>query len=144
MRKLIDKQSYIYILVVIFSSILFFSCKYDVRDLGAKPTASFTVTPIAGQTNKFLLTSTSQNAFRYNWDKATGTGYVQGKQIDTVYFPDRGDYLVRLFVFGHNGIDSAKQTVNVAADDPAAITPFKLLTGNSTRKWKLAPEPGAL
>ncbi len=145
MRKLIDKQSYLYILIVIFSSVLFFSCKYDVRDLGPKPTASFTVTPIAGQTNKYLLTSTSQNAFRYDWDKGiAGTGYLQGKQIDTVYFPDRGDYMVRLFVFGHSGIDSAKQVVTVAADDPAALTPFKLLTGNSTRKWKLAPEPGAL
>lgn len=120
------------------------SCKYDVRDLGPTPVASFTVTPIAGQFNKYLLTSTSQNGFRYDWDKADGRGYKIGKAIDTVYFPDRGDYTVRLFVFGHSGIDSSKQVINVANDDPAAITPFKLLTGNSTRKWKLAPEPGAL
>jgi len=119
------------------------SCEYDVRELESKPTASFTVTPISGQVNRYLLTSTSTNGFRYDWDKATGA-YVQGKQVDTVYFPDRGTYTVRLLVYGQNGMDSASQTINVANDDPAAITPFKLLTGNSSRKWKLAPEAGAL
>lgn len=120
------------------------SCKYDTRELGPKPVASFTVTPITGQTNRYLLTSTSQNAFRFDWDKANGSGYVQGKATDTVYFADAGNYRVRLFTFGHSGIDSASQTIAVAADDPAALTPAKILTGNSTKKWKLAPEAGAL
>ncbi|HEX5655104.1 MAG TPA: hypothetical protein VFX58_18640 [Chitinophagaceae bacterium] len=124
--------------------LLFVSCKYDERDLGPKPLASFTVTPVAGQTNKYLLTSTSQNAFRYDWDKANGSGYVKGKEVDTVYFPDRGTYTIKLFVFGHSGIDSAQQDINVVNDDPAALTPFKILTNNSSRKWKLAPEAGAL
>lgn len=144
MNKLVARQAIIYTLPLFLVSVLLFSCKYDNRDLGPKPVASFTVTPISGQMNKYLLTSTSQNAFRYDWDKANGAGYVQGTKIDTVYFPDRGTYTLGLFVFGHNGIDSSKQTITVAADDPAAITPFKLLTGNNSRKWKLAPEPGAL
>ena len=124
-------------------SIAAFSCKYDVKDLQAQPDAAFTVTPVAGQFNKYLLTSTSTNSFRYDWDKATGA-YVQGKQIDTVYFPDKGTYTLKLLAYGQSGMDSAIQTLNVAADDPAAITPYKLLTGNSSKKWKLAPEPGAL
>lgn len=143
MKKLIQYISYLYIPILLFIFLLP-SCKYDMRELGPKPVASFTVTPITGQTNKYLLTSTSQNGFRYDWDKANGAGYVQGKAVDTVYFPDRGDYTVKLFVFGHSGIDSASQVISVAADDPAAITPFKLLTNNSSRKWKLAPEAGAL
>jgi len=126
------------------ASALLHSCKYDVKELGPKPVASFTVTPVSGQTNKFLLTSTSQNAFRFDWDKADGKGYVAGKQVDTAYFPDKGTYTVKLFTYGQSGIDSAMQTVNVAADDPAAQTPLKMLTGNSTKKWKLAPEAGAL
>jgi PKD repeat protein len=129
--------------IAIFSIATLISCKYDIRDLSPKPTASFTVTPISGQVNKYLLMSSSTNAFRYDWDKATGA-FVPGKIVDTVYFPDKGVYTVKLLVFGHNGMDSASQTVNVATDDPAAITPFKLLTGNSSRKWKLAPEAGAL
>jgi len=143
MRKLI-KYSSSSIWIISLFILLFFSCKYDVKDLGPKPVASFTVTPIAGQVNKYLLTSTSTNAFRFDWDKASGAGYVKGNAIDTVYFPDRGDYTVKLLVFGQSGMDSASKVINVANDDPAALTPFKLLTNNSSRKWKLAPEAGAL
>lgn len=120
------------------------SCKYDVKDLGPKPDASFTIAPVAGQVNKYVLTSTSLNSFRYDWDKANGAGYVKGNSIDTVYFPDAGTYTIKLLAYGQSGMDSASQQLVVAADDPAALTPFKMLTGNSSRKWKLAPEPGAL
>lgn len=130
--------------VALISAVALASCEYDMRDLGPKPTASFTVTPISGQTNKYLLTSTSTNAFRYDWDKADTKGYVAGKQVDTVYFADKGTYNVKLFAYGQSGVDSAVQTITVSADDPAALTPLKLLTGNSTRTWKVAPEAGAL
>jgi PKD repeat protein len=128
---------------LVLSTMLITSCEYDVRDLEPKPVASFTVTPVAGAVNKYLLTSTSSNSFRYDWDKAEGK-FVQGKQIDTVYFPDKGAYTVKLLAYGHSGMDSSSQVINVANDDPAAITPFKLLTGNASKKWKLAPEAGAL
>lgn len=120
------------------------SCEYDKRELGPKPVASFTVTPIAGQVNKYLLTSTSSNAFRFDWDKADGSGFMRGKQVDTVYFPDKGTYNVKLLVFGESGIDSASQSVVVANDDPAALTPLKILTGNSSKTWILNPAAGAL
>jgi PKD repeat protein len=118
------------------------ACKYSVKDLGAKPAASFTVTPVSGQTNKYLLTSTSTNSFRYDWDKGTGAYVASRPSTDTVYFPDRGNYTVRLLVFGQSGVDSARQTINVPNDDPAAITPQKILTGNSTKTWIL-DQPGA-
>lgn len=129
--------------LLMLSAVLITSCKYDVKDLMAKPVASFTVTPLPGAVNKYLLTSTSANSYRYDWDKADGK-YTQGKQVDTVYFPDKGAYTVKLLAYGQSGMDSAKQVITVANDDPAAITPFKLLTGNSSKKWKLAPEAGAL
>lgn len=139
MKRLINCRS---CLVLLLSATLF-SCKYEVADLMPKPDASFTVTPVAGQVNKYLLSSTSTNSFRYDWDKGTGT-YAAGKQVDTVYFPDKGTYNVRLLAYGQSGMDTASQVVNVAADDPAALTPFKILTNNSSRTWKLAPEAGAL
>jgi PKD repeat protein len=129
--------------LLLVSAVLITACKYDVKDLMPKPTASFTVTPVAGAVNKYLLSSTATNSFRYDWDKAEGT-FKQGKQVDTVYFPDKGNYTVKLLVYGQSGMDSASQVINVANDDPAAITPFKLLTGNASKKWKLAPEQGAL
>jgi hypothetical protein len=137
-----SKTAKLLIPVIIITT--FISCKkYEVRSLMAKPDASFTVTPVAGQVNKYLLTSTSTNSFRYDWDKGTGV-FVQGKQIDTVYFSDKGTYTVKLLTYGQSGMDTASQVINVANDDPAAQTPLKLLTGNSSKKWKLAPEAGAL
>jgi hypothetical protein len=141
MKQTINR--YTGILIVAVSTMFFSACKYKVADLMPKPEASFTVTPVSGQVNKYLLTSTSTNSYRYDWDKATGT-YIRGNQVDTVYFPDKGAYTVKLLAYGQSGMSTASQVINVAIDDPAAITPFKILTGNSTKKWKLAPEAGAL
>jgi PKD repeat protein len=129
--------------VMVFS-VFATSCEYDTKELGPKPDASFTITPIAGQVNRYLLTSTSTNSYRFDWDKADGSGYMRGKAIDTVYFPDKGTYTVKLLAFGESGIDSASQTVIVANDDPAALTPLKILTGNSSKTWILNPAAGAL
>lgn len=131
-------------LTIIGGLVLLGSCEYDVRDLEPKPVASFTVSPVNGQTNTFILNSTSTNAYRFDWDKADGKGYVTGKSTDTVYFADKGDYTVKLFAFGHSGTSETSQVINVTADDPAAQTPHKLLTGNGSRTWKLADEAGAL
>ena len=143
MKIYFNRPGKIVLMMFIVSLAMLASCEYDVKDLQPKPQASFTVTPISGQVNKYLLTSTSTNSYRYDWDKGTGS-FVTGKQIDTVYFPDRGTYAVKLLVYGQSGMDSTSQNVVVAADDPAAITPFKILTGNSSKTWKLAPEAGAL
>ncbi len=130
---------------VLASAALLTACEYDVRELGPAPDASFTVTPIQGQTNRYLLTSTSTNTFMYEWDKGDGKGFVRTKNTDTAYFPDRGTYRVRLMAYGHSGMDTASQVINVAADDPAALTPFKILTGNNTKTWVLEqPGGGAL
>ncbi|RYZ00002.1 MAG: hypothetical protein EOO11_03080 [Chitinophagaceae bacterium] len=118
------------------------ACKYDVRELEPAPDASFSVTPINNTVNRYLLTSTSTNAYRFDWDLGNGTTFTSYSPTDTAYFPDRGTYTVRLRAFGQNGIDSAQQVVTVANDDPAAVTPQKILTGNSTRTWIL-DQPGA-
>lgn len=131
------------LLVLLGSSTLFWACRYDVRDLGPKATAAFTVTPVAGQVNRYEIRSTSQNTFIHEWDKGNGS-FVRGKTVDTLYFPDKGSYTVRLLAYGPGGIDSSRQVITVAADDPAALTPMKLLTANSTKKWKLAPQAGSL
>src|SRR5215212_9670645 len=142
--KHIIKSSFVICGAMLLLSVLFFSCEYDVKDLGAKPVASFTVTPVAGASNKYVLTSTSQNSFRFDWDKATGS-YTQGKQIDTVYFPFAGSYKVRLFVYGQSGIDTTSQIINVAASDPAAClgTQLGFITSCTSKKWKLDPVAGA-
>ncbi|MEO7265412.1 MAG: hypothetical protein ABIW38_10885 [Ferruginibacter sp.] len=132
-----------HILAILLIAILFASCKYDVSDLQPKAAASFIVTP-AGTPNKYILTSTSTNTYRYDWDKATGN-FVTGKQVDTVYFPYLGSYTIKLLAFGQNGIDSSRQVINVTANDPSACvgTQLGFITSCTSKKWKLDPVGGA-
>ena len=81
-------------------------------DLGTKATASFTISPVAGKVNTFLLTSTSQNAFGYQWNKGNGS-FVKGNLVDTAYFPLKGNYRVQLRAFGRGGYDTASQAVTI-------------------------------
>lgn len=110
-----------------------------LTDLGEKATASFTLSPIAGRVNTFLLQSTSSNAFGYQWDKGNGN-FVKGIQNDTAYFPLKGNYTVRLRAFGRGGYDTATQSVTITVDDLLNNATFKLLTGKT---WVLNPAAGA-
>ncbi len=110
-----------------------------IAELGVKATASFTLTPVAGRVNTFVLQSTSQNAFGYQWDKGSGS-FVRGKQTDTAYFPLRGTYTVRLRALGRGGYDTASQSVSTTVDDILNNPTFLLLVSKS---WKLNPTAGA-
>jgi hypothetical protein len=113
-------------------------CSKENFELGTKATASFTVTPIPGKVNTYLLSSSSQNAFAYQWNRDNGQGFKNGNATDTAYYPSKGSYKVQLYAFGRGGQDTAFQTISVAADDPAMF--YNLLT---TRSWILDPAPGA-
>lgn len=120
--------------------------KTSFGELGEKPKAAFTVTPIAGKVNTYLLTSTTPGAFYFQWDIGDGGGGRTGKQIDTAYYPEKGEYKIKLVVLAHGGTDSVKVPVSVAADDPNGCAGAKaLLTGCSSKTWVLdQPGGGAL
>lgn len=131
-----------YTLLLFISAAVFFviSCTPDKETaLGEPADASFTMSPIAGRVNTYLLTSTSVNAFGYQWDKGNGT-FVKGKQVDTAYFPLRGTYSVKLRAFGRGGYDTASQSVTITVDDILANPIFQMLTAKT---WKLNPDPVA-
>jgi PKD repeat protein len=139
MSSILNKHTFS-ICAAIAATVSISSCKYDVKELGPEPDASFTVTPVAGQSNRYALASTSQNAFRYSWDRGDGKGYVNGTDKDTVFYPLKGNYNVKLLVYGQSGIDTVTQTIAVANDIP----PIEMLSGGSSKTWVLAPEPSAL
>ena len=131
-----------YLLLVSFSAFLLLAvgCSPEsAEELGTRATASFTMTPVAGRVNTYLLTSTSSNAFGFQWDKGNGV-YVKGKEVDTAYFPVRGNYTVRLRAFGRGGYDTASQNVTIDVDDILSNPIFQALTAKS---WKLDPADGA-
>jgi len=114
--------------------VLFAGCSPDKGgSLGQKATASFTMSPVAGRANTYLLQSTSKNAIALQWFKGTGD-YSVGQTVDTAYFPTKGVYNVILRAFGRGGYDTAAQSVTIDADDLLNIPSFKMLVANS---WKL-------
>lgn len=115
-------------------------CKPEsATELGAKAKASFTITPVPNKVNTFVLQSTSEGAFGYQWDKGNGS-FVKGKATDTAYFPLHGTYKVQLRAFGRGGYDTASQMVTIAVDDILSNPTFILLT---SKNWKLNPADGA-
>lgn len=110
-----------------------FGCNREHEELGIKAIAFFTITPVSGRINTFVLQSASQNSFAYQWDKGTGA-FAKGNAVDTAYFPLKGTYTVKLRAFGRGGYDSTAQTVNITVDDILNNPAFKLLTAKS---WKL-------
>jgi hypothetical protein len=124
----------------VFTALVFSGCSPDSSGaLGEPATASFTLTPVAGRVNTYVLQSTSAGAWGFQWDKGTGT-FVKGKEIDTAYFPSKGTYTVKLRAFANGGHTMAEQTVDIAVDDIVNNAQFKLLTAT---KWKLDASDGA-
>ncbi len=126
--------------VLVFLSVCLFSCTPDNDgSLGTLPNASFDISRVEGKANTYALTSTSQNAFGYQWLKGTGD-YMRGLANDTAYFPVKGTYTVWLRAFGRGGYDTASHTVTIEQDDLLNNEIFQKLIAHN---WKLDGTPGA-
>jgi hypothetical protein len=138
-------------ITVMASMLLVYSCRpEDLKNtsLGAKPTAAFTVTPVDGKTNTYLLASNTTNTLGYRWDIGDGSKPFNGNSMDTVYYGLKGDYKVSLVVWGKGGYDTVSKIINVANDDPNGCFGFKQLLTNCDsvvgKTWMLDPHAGAL
>jgi PKD repeat protein len=118
-------------------------------DIGDTPEATFTVTPIAGMKNKYVVQSTEPDVFVHRWNFGDGSGDFVGEQTDTAYYPSKGEYTITLLAANANGSGRNEITIDVEEDDPNSCFGKKaLLTGCATGESKtwvlLQPEGGAL
>lgn len=124
-------------LVLLASSLLFTACdKEDDGKLeGPKPTISFTAsTPkVVGLTSEVTFTSTSTDAFLYQWDFGDGT--IGSGQTITHVYTKGGTFKVQLIAAGRGGSSSA-ETREVVIVSPLS-TVNQLLTGGSSKTWML-------
>jgi hypothetical protein len=126
---------------------LLISCQPDEFEggnglTGPDVAASFTVTPVTGMTNVYVLQANTENVLGIKWDKGFGTGAALGKSIDTVFYPDAGTYNVTLTTIGVGGkLASVTQDVVVATSDPVAgnlVVDGKMEVGDPNVWKKLA------
>lgn len=124
------------ITVAVMASIAIFTgCKQENIGAGngldaAGLSADFTITPVAGKSNTYALKSSENGVIGVKWDLGDGAGASTGKTIDTVFYPDAGNYTVALTTIGIGGAQktTSKELV-VENSDP--------LRGNLLRGGKM-------
>jgi hypothetical protein len=96
--------------------------KYEENSLNSSELqATFTVTPVAGKSNYYVLNADTKGVLGVKWDLGEGGTLSIGKATDTVFFPDAGKYTVTLHAIGKGGvIKTASQDIDVAMSDPSA------------------------
>jgi hypothetical protein len=102
---------------------LYAGCKPDSvgegNGLTAKNAASFTVTPVAGSPNRFVLKADETGVLGVKWDLGDGGGANAGPALDTVFIPDAGVYNITLTTIGIGGATkTTTKPLTVATSDP--------------------------
>ncbi|MGI4871692.1 MAG: PKD domain-containing protein [Janthinobacterium lividum] len=113
---------------------------------GPVPAASFTVkVDVSSLPAVVTFTSTSQDAFTYQWDFGDGSPVGTG-QTTTHAYSQAGVYRARLIVGGRGGTATTPQQ-DVVIPDACANTSFSLLVdcaGGGSKTWTLSDQPGAV
>jgi hypothetical protein len=82
---------------------------------------SFTITPVDGKTNTYVLQSDKNGPLGLKWDLGDGTGFAFGKAVDTVAYPDAGKYTIGLALIGKGGVpETTTKDLNVETSDPVS------------------------
>ncbi|MDG3583235.1 hypothetical protein [Galbibacter pacificus] len=123
---------------------LFFGCQPDEIDEGNGLTdpnvdASFTISPIEGKTNRYLLEAQTQNVISSQWD--FGDGVFKGKMTEEVFYPDAGTYNITHIAVGRGGAKgSLTKELVVETSDPVAgnlVQGGKFANEDDYAKWTI-------
>lgn len=101
--------------------------------------ASFTITPVEGEMNRYLLEAQTTNVIASWWD--TGDGMVAGKMKQKVFFPDKGTYTIAHTAVGRGGLtNTSTQELVVEESDPVAgnmVEGGKFENAEDHSKWTI-------
>lgn len=79
--------------------------------------ASFTITPVEGETNTYYLKAQTQNVIASKWN--TGDGYYLGKMTEKISLPDAGNYTISHIAIGRGGTENeTTQELKITTSDP--------------------------
>lgn len=124
MKKINLLASLLFLVSLSFS--LFTACQPDDVEIGngivgEELDATFTVTPIEGAVNKYMVKSSSTNYMTSKWNIGNGDPTFIGKMNEEIYFADAGTYTIKHYAVGVGGESFvAEQNVVVSTSDPAA------------------------
>ncbi len=97
------------------------SCSEEVNEnplLATNVDPSFTITPVAGEVNTYMLTSQIKGVIDSYWD--IGYGPYLGKMTEKIVLPDAGTYTVKHIAVGAGGASAdVSHPIVVETSDPA-------------------------
>jgi hypothetical protein len=122
---------------------LFTSCQADEPQSNgltdASVDASFTITPVAGVSNRYILNANSKNILGSKWNLGNGgLDYVGKTTNEKIFLPYAGTYKITHFAAGKGGIiNSSSQSIFVPATDPEAnlVKGGNFLNSTDHAKW---------
>ncbi|HTE26851.1 hypothetical protein [Flavitalea sp.] len=136
-------------LIAVLVVITMNSCRKDFRDNGLETalTPTFVVENISGRTNSYVVRNNTEGFIKTRWDFGNGSGFVDGKEVDTIFYPDAGVYSVKMQVMGKGGVfyDAPARDITVATSDPVAgnlIAGGKMNTEDVAKWTKIVISPG--
>lgn len=101
--------------------------------------AEFTITPVSGSANRFVIAATDSSYIFSKWDIGDGAGAVISKHKQEIFLPDAGTYTIIHYAAGKGGaIFSVSKTLTVATSDPAAgnlVKGAKFESPDDDAKW---------
>ena len=122
--KTLNDIRFRYVLSALVMGGLMTACQPDEVTTGnglsdAGVSADFTVVPVEGQPNRFLLQAETPNVLKSRWD--VGDGFYSGSMNEEIFLPDAGTYMVSHIAVGRGGLTNmTSQEINVATSDPVA------------------------
>lgn len=116
--------------------------KPKVEDHGLTETslnAEFSITPVTGSANKFVVTASDSSYILSKWDIDNGAGAVIGNHSRQIFLPDAGTYNIKHYAVGRGGAAfAASKTLNVATTDLSAgnlVQGGKFESATDDAKW---------
>ncbi|MBI9040780.1 hypothetical protein [Lutibacter sp.] len=141
MKKIKLVTSLLFFAVLSFG--VFTACQPDDVEIGngiagEELDATFSVTPVEGAVNKYMVKSLATNYMTSKWNIGNGDPTFVGKMEEEIYFPDAGTYAVKHYAVGIGGESFvAEKNVVVTTSDPAAnlIQGGLFATAEDHAKW---------
>ncbi len=135
---------------IIFIALLAFTIGCDKQTdyslNGSLPSSpDFSVVPVEGDPNSFVVTDLSSGNFNRVWVFANGIPATSKLQSDTVFYSKKGSYEIKLHVSATDGNGTAFSSKRVEVENDVAGCLYKFMTEECTEKcWSLSGAAGGV
>lgn len=122
-----------------FAGALLSACTPDDEDLalGPKPEpAAFTITDISTpeRKNTYVLESSNEDAFFFQWDLGQGSVPFAGGRVDTVHYEERGNYTIKLVTLSKGGGGHSTTSKELVVEEDAVTGTNAIKGGEMTQE----------